>query len=396
MFRTRDFRWALVCGLLLLLCGGALAESRIWTDKRGRQLRAEFVRLVGNDVVLERPNGQVARVPLASLSEADHQFLKTLLAAEGVRIWTSTDGRQIQAQYLRVRDGHVYVKIEGESTSFPFDKLSVADRLFVRQKAADDGQSDQLPEPADEETLPAARQWTDVDGQSAVGQFERILPDGRVLLAVEGVTRVLDVAQLSEDDQEHLREVLKPQGLAHLVPAPQPPPEPEPPEPPPTNPTTTNPPTDPHAPTNPQPPIATRPPVTHPPATSPTTPSSPRPDTRPWRSLDPQPKNNAQHANEARSAPASPSDGSRHPGTISPGAAMVMIVSGGLIHFAGVLWIMVIALQNGDTLWALGCFFCNLAAMIYGFASTDQCGAPLSMIFIGLGLNMTAMVLVVF
>lgn len=56
----------------------APAHARIWTDaKTGRTIEAEFVGVTGDKVQLRRSNGRTVEVPLAQLSAADLEFVKT-------------------------------------------------------------------------------------------------------------------------------------------------------------------------------------------------------------------------------------------------------------------------------------------------------------------------------
>ncbi len=57
------------------------AHARTWTDVHGRKIEAEFVSQDETSVVLQRPGGgKPVPVPLANLSEADHEFLRAKAA----------------------------------------------------------------------------------------------------------------------------------------------------------------------------------------------------------------------------------------------------------------------------------------------------------------------------
>ena len=59
------------------LCVAAEYESRIWTDKSGQhEIKAKFIDLIDGQVRLERPNGDISRIPLEKLSEADQNYVK--------------------------------------------------------------------------------------------------------------------------------------------------------------------------------------------------------------------------------------------------------------------------------------------------------------------------------
>ncbi|HYF36294.1 MAG TPA: DUF1549 domain-containing protein, partial [Prosthecobacter sp.] len=73
----------LAAGLLLAVlgAGSAVAEVRTWTDFQGRQVTATFVKIDGDNVVLQTENGALHQFPLAKLSAEDQTAAKTLQAA---------------------------------------------------------------------------------------------------------------------------------------------------------------------------------------------------------------------------------------------------------------------------------------------------------------------------
>lgn len=204
--------------LFIVLAVAASLHARTWTDKRGRTIEAKFVRLLGEQVVLQLANGKIAKIPLATLSDDDVAFLRGEQLEAGIRVWTDLTGRQVQAQFARVADGKVYIKVNGETNPVEFADLTTADRLYVRTQLSDDEQKELLPAADASESLPPARAWTDVDGNVVQGQLDRVLPGG-VFLAVDGMTRIVRMEKLSEADHDYLREYLEPRGLANLVPA---------------------------------------------------------------------------------------------------------------------------------------------------------------------------------
>jgi DNA-binding beta-propeller fold protein YncE len=79
-------RILLAIGLLFSLAVASLAQddARIWTDKSGKhQIRAKFVDIVDGVVRLERPNGDISRIPVEKLSDADQGFIQGLQAGAG-------------------------------------------------------------------------------------------------------------------------------------------------------------------------------------------------------------------------------------------------------------------------------------------------------------------------
>jgi ankyrin repeat protein len=66
---------SLFFALAILGLTSSSAEVRTWTDVQGREMDAEFIRMVGEDRVLVEKNGNEFQIPLADLFEADRQWL---------------------------------------------------------------------------------------------------------------------------------------------------------------------------------------------------------------------------------------------------------------------------------------------------------------------------------
>lgn len=65
-----------------LCVGSANAESRTWTDIQGRQVTASFVRLEGDNIVLQTADGALHQFPLTRLSAEDQAIAKAAKPAE--------------------------------------------------------------------------------------------------------------------------------------------------------------------------------------------------------------------------------------------------------------------------------------------------------------------------
>lgn len=209
---------------LLLVLWVCSVHARTWTDRTGRTVEAKFVRVNGSVGVFQLRSGKIFQVPLARLSDDDREYLRQLLAEHGVRVWTDVQGNQTQAIFARIVDGEVHLKTDAETSPVPFKRLSAADRRHVRQIAEQQGQADELPEMTPAERLPEAREWTDIRGNSVAAQLDRVLLDGRVMLATEDITRVVKMHELTEEDHDYLRRTLAGTSLAALVPDKPPPP----------------------------------------------------------------------------------------------------------------------------------------------------------------------------
>lgn len=71
-------KWVVIL-LSCFICGSALAEMRLWEDKKGNSLEAEYQCMVMGKVVLRDRKGKDHKLSLSSLSEKDQKFLQTKL-----------------------------------------------------------------------------------------------------------------------------------------------------------------------------------------------------------------------------------------------------------------------------------------------------------------------------
>ncbi|MCY2966707.1 MAG: SHD1 domain-containing protein [Planctomycetota bacterium] len=72
----------LACVLVVLSGSSAWAKSRLWTDSQGRTVQGEFVRYFEGKVVLKLKNGTAKSIPFENFSEADQKYLETLIDFE--------------------------------------------------------------------------------------------------------------------------------------------------------------------------------------------------------------------------------------------------------------------------------------------------------------------------
>jgi len=69
-------------GILIALAAmelAAWAEMRIWTDKKGNSIEAEFVNFFSSKVVLKTAAGKQFKVPISGLSAEDQKYLKNVV-----------------------------------------------------------------------------------------------------------------------------------------------------------------------------------------------------------------------------------------------------------------------------------------------------------------------------
>jgi len=76
---------ALTCSLFVLATLPLFAEIRTFTDKEGRKLEAELVKVEDDHISVKRKDGMLFDIPFDKLSEADIEFSKTWTAEKQVR-----------------------------------------------------------------------------------------------------------------------------------------------------------------------------------------------------------------------------------------------------------------------------------------------------------------------
>lgn len=188
-FRRICLGLAVLAGLAIL--SPRLADGRTWTDLKGRTMEAKFVRVSGNEVVLEK-GFKVVRVPLDQLSEADRQYVQKQLDAEGQRIWTDVHGKPLSARLLRIVEGKVELREQDQKIQIPFAKLSYEDQEFARKYLEERGQGDQVPKPDEN-----SRVWTDSAGKKVMASLQSVQQGGRLRLRSYGLDIRLNFDALS-------------------------------------------------------------------------------------------------------------------------------------------------------------------------------------------------------
>ena len=168
------------------------------------------------------------------------------LAGGKVRSWTSTDGRTMQAEFVRELDGDVTFIKDGKLIVIKLEKLSEKDQQVVKDLAAgkepEEDPFTPVPTATPREEKPAetpaekrgeksgekpekkkpitiqSRTWTDRFGNKSTGKYIRV--DGNDVVLTRG-TRVVTVAfgNLSDGDQEYVRNVLISQGKEDAIPS---------------------------------------------------------------------------------------------------------------------------------------------------------------------------------
>lgn len=106
----------LVIVLVWVISGAAVrAEMRMWTDKKGNSIEAEFVKIFSGKVVLKLANGKQVKVPQSGLSKEDQEYLKSAIPPKiDIHVdidkkgeQTSSDGYGYSSRRKQKIKGHV-------------------------------------------------------------------------------------------------------------------------------------------------------------------------------------------------------------------------------------------------------------------------------------------------
>lgn len=75
--KSRGVSWEYKAFILLAftVASAAWSEMRIWSDKKGNTVEAEYVQIIGSKVVLKTREGKTLKVPASGLSAADKKYL---------------------------------------------------------------------------------------------------------------------------------------------------------------------------------------------------------------------------------------------------------------------------------------------------------------------------------
>ena len=151
--------------LILVSPTNVQAQARTWRDSSGKTIRATYVRVEGENVVM-RFGKRVIRVPLTNLSQRDQDWVNERTGKVGsktgagssqagdsgdlpssvqvgggrgdtqldsVRTWTDRSGNTMNAKLVRVLDAQIVLKQGLKVKKFSFTQFSDADQAVVKE-----------------------------------------------------------------------------------------------------------------------------------------------------------------------------------------------------------------------------------------------------------------------
>ena len=113
-----------------------------WTDIQGRTLQASFVKSDGTIVTIKW-NGKDVPIPLATLSPESQALAQKLSQAKdsvpsspGMHSWTDTQGRTLQAIFIKADATTVTLNWNGRVVPIPLANLNAVSQKLARELAS--------------------------------------------------------------------------------------------------------------------------------------------------------------------------------------------------------------------------------------------------------------------
>ncbi len=187
----------LVAAAILVLAPEA--SARTWTDNRGNQVVAKFVRVHQGDVVLLR-GGRALKVPFENLSQEDQEYIRKELEAKGQgHLVPATSGWSVGARTGRPGVGRLDGPTGGEDGD--------PDEGWEGDQDREEGPGGPEPE----------RTWTDTRGRTIEARFVG-MSGNNVLLLKEGRQISVPLAAVSPQDQQYVRAAVAARGAGGSAP----------------------------------------------------------------------------------------------------------------------------------------------------------------------------------
>lgn len=218
--------WHFAALFTLVAAAAAPVLARPWTNRAGKTIEADFVRLEGDKVVL-LVGGKETFVALDQLSDADQQFAREQAAAPAPapipditkrRKWTDLAGDSMSAGFAGIEREQV-VFVDGRQTRrVPFTNLCEADQDLICRFLESRGLGLSIPPRELDIPQQASRVWTDRTGRAAQGILRQIEPEGQIVLQMARTTARLPFDNFGNSDQQLLRKVAEEVGLEANLP----------------------------------------------------------------------------------------------------------------------------------------------------------------------------------
>ena len=209
MYREPGFvlRKSFCLALLILFFAGPALMARVWTDRQGRQTDAQFVRVRGDNVVLQKGLKPLV-IPLSEFCDEDQEYIKEQTKgkggakppAGGKKDADAADDSAPSSPTLKSK------KTKTADPSNPFEP--------VEEKASsDDSHAEELKPKAEKAEIPKIntdggfdeRTWTDIKSNKLTANFSRL--EGKiVVLLKKGEEKRFPIDQFTYNDKLYIRQ----------------------------------------------------------------------------------------------------------------------------------------------------------------------------------------------
>ena len=195
-----------------------------FTDVNGRTLQAKFIESSADSVKIEW-NGQTFELPLITLDTETQSLVDRLSksaapsdSSKEVQKWTDTQGRTIEAKFVKADKLTLTIDWNGKVTTLPLTMFSASSRKLAAELQNQGSQvpSENEPDPkidlAGEMDLSKEYPWQNSAGQTAYGSFVELGKSDLKILMNRGTREVLIAVDSLNKDSLTLAKKL--QGLA--------------------------------------------------------------------------------------------------------------------------------------------------------------------------------------
>ena len=198
---------------LSVLCNGQDPNAiHPFTDVNGRTLQAKYIGSSADSVKIEW-NGQTFELPLITLDSETQSLVDRLSkvtapsdSSEEVQKWTDTQGRTIEAKFVKADKLTLTIDWNGKVTTLPLTMFSASSRKLAAELQNQQTQSESVNAPAPkidlagEMDLSKEYPWQNTSGQTAYGSFVELGKSDLKVLMSRGTREVLiPVDSLNKD-----------------------------------------------------------------------------------------------------------------------------------------------------------------------------------------------------
>jgi len=133
--KVKIMRKIVVIGwVLVVVLQSTFAEYRIWKDKKGHSIEAEFVCERSGLVMIKKRDGKILKLPKGKLSDADQKYLASEIPPKVELIFSKNQDRRNQSDSYAVVDMECKVTVKKKSKAVYDESLQIILLVIGRDK----------------------------------------------------------------------------------------------------------------------------------------------------------------------------------------------------------------------------------------------------------------------